>query len=294
MIDAANNTATLTLTIEVVGTQTYTGYYASINNKTGAELVNALYTLLNNMGGKPETTTYGEARDILCESDVWTGFNTNYIYLIYSDTLRGSVNDGYPVEGYALPIWEGTTSTWNREHVWAKSLLGDGNYDPNNSTRGIDADLHNLRAADTTVNSTRSNNKFINTITQAGGFGNYGGMWYPGDNHRGDVARIIFYMDIRWGNLTKIASIGDLQTFKQWHEADPVDDFEIHRNQVIYEKQGNRNPFIDHPELIDLIFDYIMTQQASQAAATATFNYTINTYNTLKSIYTPTQTRYTI
>ncbi len=138
--------------------------------------------------------------------------------------------------------------------MWAKSLLGEGGYDPGNSTKGIDADLHNLRAADTTVNSTRGNNKFINQVYNANGFGNYSSHWYPGDHHRGDVARILFYMDIRWGDLTDLTKIGYLSTLIQWHISDPVDDFEIHRNNVIFGYQHNRNPFIDHPELVHAIY----------------------------------------
>lgn len=296
--DAAGNEATLTLQIEVSDLPTYTGYYASINGKTGAALISALYTLLNDMGGKPVTTTYGQARYYLGESDVWTGFNTNYLYLIYTDTLRTPAADGFQVDGYALPTWDanndGCNSTWNREHVWAKSLFGTGNYNPSDTTVGIDADLHNLRACDTNVNSTRGNNKFINTLTQSGGFGNYNSMWYPGDDHRGDVARILFYMDIRWGNDTNLSLIGDLPTLKQWHETDPVDEFEIHRNQVIYEKQGNRNPFIDHPELIDLIWEQMLEQAGVQANATATFIHTIDTYIVLRTAYVPINNRYTI
>lgn len=173
--------------------------------------------------------------------------------LIYTDTLKGSVNSGYPDEGPALPVWD-SGATWNREHVWAKSLLGDSGYDAGNSTRGIAADFHNLRAADTNVNSTRNNNKFINAISKPS-FGNYGGEWYPGDNHRGDVARILFYMDIRWGLETDLSKIGYLDILLQWHELDPVDDFEINRNNVLYSHQNNRNPFIDYPELAEIIYN---------------------------------------
>lgn len=231
---------------------TYTGYYESINGLSGPALVDALYDLLNDTGTY-STTTYGQARYILEESDIWVGYNTDYMYLIYTDTLRGSAGGGFQFDGYGVPIWnvnnDGTNSTWNREHVWAKSLFGTGNYDPGVNTRGIDADMHNLRAADTNVNSSRGNNKFINQVYNPSGFGNYSGQWYPGDNHRGDVARILFYMDVRWGNMTNLSLIGDLDTLIAWHEADPVDDFEIHRNNVIYGYQNNRNPFIDHEEL---------------------------------------------
>lgn len=254
-MDSNGNESIKTLDIIVIpsGSTEYTGYYESISGLSGNALINELYDILNDTGGKPVTTTYGQAKTYLTETDRWVGYNTNYLYLIYTDTLKGSVKDGYPDEGYALPVWDGA-ATWNREHVWAKSLFGTGNYDPGENTRGIDADLHNLRAADTNVNSTRNNNKFINQIYNAGGFGNYGGQWYPGDHHRGDVARIIFYMDIRWGTMTNISNIADLQTLLFWHEADPVDEFEIVRNEKIFGYQGNRNPFIDHPELVYLIY----------------------------------------
>ena len=248
---------TIIVKTETGGETEFTGYYASLSGLSGQALVDELYRILNDTGEYP-TTTYGQARYHLGETDRWVTYNSDYLYLIYTDTLRTPNDSGFQFDGYALPIWDankdGTQSTWNREHVWAKSLFGTGNYDPSNSTRGIDADLHNLRAADTNVNSTRGNNLFINQVYVAEGFGNYSGKWYPGDHHRGDVARIIFYMDIRWGSLTNISKIGDLQTFIEWHKADPVDEFEIYRNNKIYEYQHNRNPFIDHPELVDMIY----------------------------------------
>ena len=104
------------------------------------------------------------------------------------------------------------------------------------------------------MNSTRSNNLFSDQVYNAKGFGNYSSRWYPGDHHRGDVARILFYMDIRWGALTNLSNIGDLNTLISWHNLDPVDDFEINRNNLIHDYQKNRNPFIDHPELVDKIY----------------------------------------
>lgn len=260
--DSSGNTAELILQIKVIvepddetpNTPEYSGYYESIDGLTGIALQDALYTLLNNMGGKPATTTYGEARYLLEETDKWIEYNEDYLYLIYTDTLKGSSSQGYPDHGPALAQWD-SGATWNREHVWAKSLFGTGGYDPGEGTRGIDADLHNLRAADTTVNSTRGNNKFIAQVYNVNGFGNYNSQWYPGDHHRGDVARILFYMDIRWGLLTDLLNIGDLATLIQWHKLDPVDEFEIRRNNLIHGYQGNRNPFIDHPELVDAIYN---------------------------------------
>ncbi len=217
-------------------------YYLSLDGLSGTALADALYTLLNDTGTY-STTTYGDARYYLEEADALTG-NSSYLNLIYSETRKNGL--------YALSEWDGG-ATWNREHVWAKSLLGDG-YDVNNSDRGIAADLHNLRAADTNINSERGNLLF-STLMSMVSFGDDGyGRWYPGDDYIGDVARIIFYMDIRWGYETSISSIGTLSTFIEWVSSDPVDAFEENRNDVIYAYQHNRNPFIDYPELVDLIY----------------------------------------
>src|SRR5690606_28927206 len=117
VFDDAGNEGTLTLTIivETVPEQNFEGYYESLNGLSGGALVNALYTLLNQTGTYV-TTTYGDARYMLGETDRWVGFNTDYIYLMYTDTLKGSVSLGYPDEGYATPAWEPDTK-WNREHV---------------------------------------------------------------------------------------------------------------------------------------------------------------------------------
>jgi endonuclease I len=95
--------------------------------------------------------------------------------------------------------------------------------------------------------------------------------FYPGDTHKGDVARIILYMVVMYdflkitNNTTLLsgyiaysadfAVMGDASFLLQWHQDDPVDDFEKHRNDVIYTYQNNRNPFIDHPEWFENIYN---------------------------------------
>jgi hypothetical protein len=100
--------------------------------------------------------------------------------------------------------------------------------------------------------------------------------WEPRDNVKGDVARMMFYMDVRYdagtestmpdlilvdsvGTATSTLSdgtgeLGKLCTLFDWHSQDPVDTFETNRNHSIYEYQGNRNPFIDHPEWVDSLY----------------------------------------
>lgn len=151
---------------------------------------------------------------------------------------------------------------WNREHVFAKSLatpklIGQGN------RKDAGSDAHNLRAADARWNSTRNNRIFSEAQGVAHTIGTR--EWYPGDEWKGDVARIIMYMYIRYGNRTQANTIGaggnsiykipDIpDIFIKWNIEDPVSDFERRRNQEIYHTQTNRNPFIDNPYLATLIW----------------------------------------
>jgi endonuclease I len=121
----------------------------------------------------------------------------------------------------------------------------------------MSADLHNLKPADPGENSSRSNKYFDNVTTSS--------AYEPPDEVKGDIARILFYMVVRYeilsliddGNVISsgVYNMGLLQTLLAWHELDPVDDFERNRNDIIYSYQDNRNPFIDYEHFVDLIFD---------------------------------------
>jgi endonuclease I len=140
--------------------------------------------------------------------------------------------------------------TWNREHSYPKSLGT-----PNLGTSGPGSDAHHLRASDGQMNSTRNNRKY------ADGSGNAGitseGHFYPGDEWKGDVARMMLYMYLRYDDrcLPINVAIGNavssdsnlVDLFLQWNVEDPVNGFEDQRNQVLEGIQGNRNPFIDNP-----------------------------------------------
>ena len=140
-------------------------------------------------------------------------------------------------------------STWNREHVWPQSLLGVSS---NNAEVNIASDLQNLKPADPGENSSRSNKYFDNFMSTA--------AYEPPDNVKGDVARILFYMDVMYSHLELVDStpstyeMATLTVLLEWNIEDPVDAFEMNRNEIIYSYQGNRNPFIDHPEYADLIW----------------------------------------
>jgi endonuclease I len=162
----------------------------------------------------------------------------------------------------------GDQGSWNREHVFAKSLAN-----PNLSTEepGPGTDVFNLRPADTQRNSDRSNRKFSAGSGDSGIISSNGG-WYPGDEWKGDIARMVMYMYVRYhGDGSKISetqclpiNVGFGSTlsvdpnmidlFLNWNVEDPVSSFEDSHNDIIESIQGNRNPFIDNPYLATLIW----------------------------------------
>ena len=128
--------------------------------------------------------------------------------------------------------------TWscNREHVWPQSH-GGGN------TSGGGADLHHIRPSQAGVNSDRGNTPY----------GEGSGYYEPADNVKGDVARIVLYVHVRWDSdwgASNIKSVfQSVDVLLEWCELDPVDTWEMGRNEVVQAIQGNRNVFIDYPEL---------------------------------------------
>lgn len=163
---------------------------------------------------------------------------------------------------------------WNKEHSWPESRgLGSTGPDQN--------DVHNLFAADKLVNALRGNLYFDESnpadpgyvspaATNAPETSRDGDSWEPPPDVKGDVARAILYMDVRYDGLepdtvdlqaqdaltTPTNRMGVLTTLRAWHEADPPSLAESNRNEKIYVTyQYNRNPFIDHPEWVASIFD---------------------------------------
>ncbi len=159
----------------------------------------------------------------------------------------------YIEEGIAKTAHVSGSTGWNREHTWAKSHGGFGTSD------GPGTDGHHLRATDAQENSVRGSRDFAD---EAPGY-------TPPKSARGDVARMIFYMATRWDmtvddqckETESAARHGKLSDLLKWHEEDPVDPYEVRRNNVIYGYQHNRNPFVDHPELVQYIFGEAKAQE---------------------------------
>ncbi|AUC14866.1 hypothetical protein BTO06_06805 [Tenacibaculum sp. SZ-18] len=243
----------------VISAHSQETYYNDVNlNLTGVSLKNALATKIINTHTNPLDYTPGiwNASKV---TDVNPENNTE-VLLIY-----GYSSSGTTARTRGIDQNGGNNGDWNREHVFANSLANP-DLDAGGNNGAPYADAHNLRPSDPQRNSSRSNKKF------AGGSGNSGSVtngWYPGDEWKGDVARIIMYMYLRYGNQCKptFVGVGDssqtpddmIDLFLQWNAEDPVSDIEkqrnpFHENTTNTYAQGNRNPFIDNPRLATRIW----------------------------------------
>ena len=146
----------------------------------------------------------------------------------------------------------------NCEHTWPKSR-----FNPNQSKSHQLTDLHHLYPTDSRANSTRKNHLFSmvngkplrNCSSSKYGSGRFNEYlaFEPPANHRGNVARALFYFSVRYNIEIRDVEEGYL---RKWHEADPVDSFERRRNNMVEKFQGNRNPFIDNPKWVYRIKNY--------------------------------------
>lgn len=232
----------------------FNAYYAQAIGKTGV----ALRTALNEAASRGHTRmSYSAVWEALKYTDEDPA-NTNNVILIYTGrsepkTHNASVNST-------------DQDAWNREHVWAKS------HGFPDEAQWAHTDVHHLRPADVSVNSTRGNKDFDwggTAIGEAPGNLTDADSFEPRAAVKGDIARMMFYMAIRYegndatgvGNLELSDTVGTSGnlfgkrcTLVAWHRADPVSADEIRRHARIVEKQGNRNPFVDYPAWAEEMF----------------------------------------
>ncbi len=224
-------------------------YYEGVQELQGEELKSKINDII-------------DAHNELSYDDIWEALieldgnpeDPDEVLLFYSG--RSMANNAHG----------GGVDEWNREHVWPQSRGDFG------TSMGPGTDLHHLKPTDTTINSSRGNLAFDNggeAHDEADGTYSDSDSWEPRDEVKGDVARMVFYMAVRYEGeregepdlelVDRVETdgpvLGKLSTLKKWHKADPVDDFERERNELIYSTyQGNRNPFIDHPEFVERIW----------------------------------------
>lgn len=244
-------------TTGIVASTQPTGYYDSINglsNTTPTTLEQGLQNIIANPA-IVRAQTYADVIDILEEADQ-NPANSNEVWLLYTEQGRAKLD---------IQTTSNNVGTWNREHTFPRSLAGYNSIDLDEIRDGKDvfwitkadslrhgnSDAHALRAADGPENSSRNNQHY----------GQYNGPSGTAGSFKGDVARSVLYMQIRYNGLSiengfpsTQGQMGDLVTLLDWHRNDPPDDFEMNRNNIVYEWQFNRNPFIDMPELVEYIW----------------------------------------
>ncbi len=269
-------------------------YYASVNTQDGATLRATLHAAIDDHTRFPYSSAETDTWDVLEEADE-DPTNSSNVLTIYKN---GSIAK-----------FGGGNGPYNREHTWPSSL-GFPDQEDGMGPSYPYTDCHHLRLADPTYNSDRGSRAFGNCNAgcserttevnngNGGGSGVYPGnsnwvtgsdggtgTWEAWGHRKGDVARSILYMDLRYEggnhgttgypepnleltdntaliqgsgtNTSGTAYMGRLTVLLEWHAADPPDGDEMARNEVVYGYQGNRNPFVDHPEWVSCIYEDI-------------------------------------
>ncbi|MDP5028018.1 MAG: endonuclease [Flavobacterium sp.] len=250
------------------------GYYDSLEGLSGVALKQELQNIIANPG-VVRLHSYADIWEILRSSDRNPN-NNNQVWCIYTEQ---------PFSKLDQQNTSSIVGKWNREHIFCQSRGGfdvangdtaDGInvWLPTSAATTIDgvSDAHHIRAVSGQENSSRNNKNYgtVASSTVYNGPSGTQGSW------RGDVARALFYMAVRFDGLhvvngdpseylpsttTASGNIGDLATLLTWNTSDPKDDFEMNRNNYIYSWQMNRNPFVDYPNLADYIFGANFGQQ---------------------------------
>lgn len=243
------------------------GYYNSTLGKAGIPLQMALKNVIGNHIVK----TYAE---------LWEAFYTTdrkpngKVWDIYSDIPGGNPPYEYTFGTDQCGNYNSENDCYNREHSWPQSYFNDA--------MPMRTDLFHVYPTDGWVNNKRGNDAYgvVNTtgsFWQSQNGSRSGANSYPGyqgtvfeplDSFKGDLARTYFYMSTRYygedggWQTWSMATGAELKPWvvnmlMEWHNMDPVSAKELDRNEAIYHIQGNRNPFIDHPEFADCIWNNV-------------------------------------
>jgi endonuclease I len=283
------------------------GYYDGADGSSPESLRQSLHAIIDDHQRFPYTSSATDTWDVLELADELQG-DPGRIITLYR-------NAAFDKQG-------GGNNFYNREHVWPNSY----GFPDNDSTVNYPfTDMHSLFLSDTDYNFARSNHPFkycdancFEYVTQLNdGRGGAGGG-YPGDSNwqsgeftegtwevwdgrRGDVARALMYMDVRYeggahgvtsasepdliltddlnlidssrtGNNEATGYMGMLSVLLDWHRQDPVDLVEMQHHETVASFQGNRNPFIDHPEWVSCVFEGQCTFSINAGLNDAWFN----------------------
>lgn len=259
----------LSPTFGLVSSTEFANYYDPIDGLSDVALKQALQDIIAEEG-VVRAQTYADVVDILKDADQ-NPANSNQVWLVYTEQGRAKLD---------FQTTSSSVGKWNREHTFPRSRGGFYNIDdlddiPDgintywntnaDSLRHGNSDAHALRAADGPENSSRLNQYY----------GDYNGPTGNAGSFKGDVARSVLYMQLRFNGLTVVENptvvgeMGYLSTLLDWHRNDPPDDFEMNRNNIVYNWQFNRNPLIDKPDLVEYIWGNMVGQVWSNSLSVA-------------------------
>ena len=281
--------ATAAVLAQSVQAEAPEGYYDGVDAGSAQSLRATLHPVIDDHTRFPYTSSDTDTWDVLELADE-DPVDSGRIITLYRNS--------------SLQKWSGGTSQYNREHTWPRSYGISENGPELNYPF---TDMHHLFLADPDYNGYRSNKPFEDcdaqcsewTTEESAGRGGQGGA-YPGDSNwtdgeytdgrwevwddrKGDIARAMFYMDLRYeggthgvtgadepdliltddrdlidsartGQNEPVAYMGILSTLLRWNRQDPVDAVEMQHHETVASYQGNRNPFIDRPEWADCLF----------------------------------------
>ena len=201
------------------------------SSSTASVPSSALYKQLQNLMKNAQTyqTSYDATRDLFRYTDCQNNGSPSSISAFYSGTAVG-------------PAWD-SGKTWNREHVWPNSKGDD--------TGNGENDIMMLRPETSSNNSARGNKAY----GESSSYYDPNGL---GQKVRGDAARILLYTYVRWGGMSMWGSSGVIESkaiLLKWMEEDPVDTWELARNDAVESITGTRNVFVDYPELAFEMFE---------------------------------------
>ena len=255
------------LTTAISLAQIPTGYYSTATG-TGYTLKTQLYNKIKGHTDKGYNglwTTYATSdRDKQYEND-------NSIIDIYSENPTGVDPYKYTLTTNQCGTYSVEGNCYNREHIVPQSVF--------NSASPMVGDAHFIPPTDGKVNGVRSNyphgkvatasynSKNGSKLGTSAVSGYTGTVFEPINEFKGDIARMYFYFATRYentvatysysmfnGTSNQVFKPAFLNMLKTWHSNDPVSAREIARNNAIYARQGNRNPFIDKPEYVAKIW----------------------------------------
>ena len=271
------------------------GYYSSATG-TGYTLKTNLYNIIKghtDRGYDGLYTTYlASDRDYFYENDgtvldMYSENPTGIDPYNYSTSSSTDKCGNYSVEG----------DCYNREHIIPQSVF--------NKNAPMVSDAHSITPTDGKVNGLRSafphgivaiaSKTTLNgsKLGSSGVSGYSGTVFEPIDEFKGDIARMYFYFATRYQNTVsgysfdmfnntsdQVFTTAFLNMLLTWHAQDPVNAREIARNNAIYARQNNRNPFIDHPEYAQAIWnpvaDILAPTAPTNLAVTGTTSSTVS------------------